>query len=174
MFKSAGKPLEFVLSPEEIIRFLGKVEVIDLPGTDSHGCWRWKGATVTDTEYGRVCIRNRYLRAHRVSFQVFVAPLDHDEDVHHRCRHEWCINPRHLEGIPHVVHAAISGRDSADGLVGVCYSGGVWDGMEHRFRPNEIPETFDVKSYGRVDTYRYSTELLEFVYDGYRKVKKRR
>jgi len=171
---SPGLPIDILPSPEELVRFLGKVTVMDLPGTSSHGCWRWRGSKITGTEYGRVWLRNKVYRAHRLSFAIFVGPLEQNDDVHHRCRNEWCINPRHLEAMPHCEHGAHSCEDKLNDLVGVCYMGGPMDGQERRFPMDSIPEFFEIKSYGQVDTYRFDGEGLEYVYDGYRKVKCRR
>lgn len=173
MFLSAGKPIETIPLPEEIIRFLGKVEVISVPGSDVHGCWRWKGGKITGTEYGRVCIRNRYYRAHRVSFRWFVGPLAENEDVHHRCHHEWCVNPRHLEAMPHNDHSVESGKVSAAGMICVQFLRGTMDGVERRYHRDHVPEVFQIRSHGREDTYLWCEDQGEFVYNGYRRIKKR-
>lgn len=171
---SPGLPIDILPSPEELARFLAKIEVIDLPGTKSHGCWRWKGSKVTGTEYGRFQLRNRILRAHRASFAFFVGPLEEGDDVHHRCRNEWCINPRHLEAMPHTEHGAHSADDRWGDLVSVGFMGGPLENEERRFPQDNIPEYFEIKAYGRTDTYKFDETLLEYVYDGYRTTKRRR
>lgn len=170
MFRSAGKPIDFLPSPEEIIRFLGKVEVMDLPGTKSHGCWKWKAGGTGD--YGTFYLRGKNQRAHRASFQIFVGPLEIGEDVHHNCRNEWCVNPRHLEAITHESHGCESADTQINDMVHVSFFGGPLDGEERRFI--EIPEVIELRGYGQVDTYRWDEDLLEMAYHGFRRVTKRR
>lgn len=65
--------------------------------TDS--CWLWTGSS-DRKGYGKAHFwdgsRRRYRLAHRVSYEMFVAPLEAGKDVCHRCDVPACVNPQHL------------------------------------------------------------------------------
>lgn len=174
MFLSAGKPLDMLLQPLEIIRFLQKVEVIELPGEDSHGHWKWTGSYDTDSKtYPIFCVRRRNQRANRVSFQTFVGPVLSGEDVHHLCRFRWCVRPQCLEAVTHSEHGYESARHQRTLYTSVQFFGGPLDGEERTFKKESIPEIFVIKSWGSVDTYRFDDDLREFKYDGHKRIKSR-
>lgn len=64
-------------------------------------CWGWKGA-LDGKEYGRVRLPNqdhkgnRYIRAPRISFELYKRPLKRGELVRHSCDNPPCPNPKHL------------------------------------------------------------------------------
>ena len=61
-------------------------------------CWIWIG-TVDTSGYGQIKIDNKTKRAHRVSFEIFIAPIPNSvwhTDVLHLCNNKRCINPQHL------------------------------------------------------------------------------
>lgn len=60
------------------------------------GCWLWT-AYVTASGYGKFGHHN----AHRFSYQHFRGSAD-GMDVHHKCHVRCCVNPDHLEALPHV------------------------------------------------------------------------
>ncbi len=60
-------------------------------------CWFWKGR-VDAAGYGRHEANGRTLNAHRVSYDLFIAPVTDDIEVHHTCTCKYCVNPFHLEG----------------------------------------------------------------------------
>ena len=68
--------------------FWSKVERTD-------GCWLWTGGT--NNGYGRR--GNRY--AHRVVYEALVGPIPADMEIDHLCRVRRCVNPAHLEAVPH-------------------------------------------------------------------------
>jgi hypothetical protein len=70
--------------------------------TKTEGCWFWKGKSVRGNGYGNF----GQLAAHRVSYMLFVGPIPDGYDIHHRCRVRMCVNPQHLEALPHHKHIA--------------------------------------------------------------------
>lgn len=66
-------------------------------------CWMWLG-TLTPQHYGKLSFRVNgrvvKLYAHRVSFELFKAPIPVGFEVDHLCQNPWCIHPDHLQAIP--------------------------------------------------------------------------
>lgn len=63
---------------------------------DENGCWRWKGR-IGRYGYGLYTGNN----AHRVLFKYYHNEVFPELDVDHLCRVRDCVNPKHLEAIPH-------------------------------------------------------------------------
>ena len=59
------------------------------------GCWEWIGCRDPDG-YGLMTYKGRVTRAHRLSFQVFKAPIEAGALILHHCDNPPCINPAHL------------------------------------------------------------------------------
>lgn len=64
-----------------------------------HGCWEWTG-TRNRQGYGIVGLRGKTALAHRLVYELMVAPLG-PLHVDHLCRNEACCNPLHLEAVTH-------------------------------------------------------------------------
>lgn len=60
-----------------------------------YGCWEWNGQR-NDANYGVFKCRKRFLRAHRVAYEVFVGPIPEGLEIRHRCDNPPCMNPKHL------------------------------------------------------------------------------
>lgn len=82
-------------------RFIAKVQI------QEDGCWKWM-AFVDKAGYGRLHGPSEYapvLYAHRVSFEHYKEPIPEGMELDHLCHNRWCVNPDHLEPVPHQVNA---------------------------------------------------------------------
>ena len=70
------------------------------------GCWIWAGAK-SGAGYGLVR-GPRPLRkvsvAHRLSYEYHIGPIPIGMEIDHLCRHKACVNPDHLQPVPHRVN----------------------------------------------------------------------
>ena len=65
-------------------------------------CWWWIGNLVDQHGYGRFAAGRPSQLAHRVSYGLYVGPIPEGYDIDHLCRNPRCVNPSHLEAVPHV------------------------------------------------------------------------
>ena len=83
-------------------RFWARTEV------DDAGCWLWTGALTSDgygqTWTGSRTIGRRNRKAHRVAYELTFGPIPNGLTIDHLCRTRRCINPAHLEAVPHGVN----------------------------------------------------------------------
>lgn len=77
-----------------ILHFLSYVNV-----TGDDECWEFLGTRNTKGygSYSGKRFGYQSTAAHRVSFELFIGPLDADDVVMHRCDNTSCVNPSHLE-----------------------------------------------------------------------------
>jgi hypothetical protein len=69
-------------------------------------CWEWTGC-LTGAGYGQIGIQHPtkgYVSeyAHRVAYEWLVGPVPEGCELDHLCRVRKCINPFHLEAVPHI------------------------------------------------------------------------
>lgn len=68
------------------------------------GCWLWIGSKDKDG-YGTLGVKTaagwRHVKAHRVSYELFVGPIREGLEPDHLCRVRACVNWAHLEAVTH-------------------------------------------------------------------------
>lgn len=83
------------------------MEVMDRLATPTEsGCWKWHGP-INEKGYARVQYvvgRKRITRrASHVAYELANAvEVPEGLDLDHLCRNRWCVNPDHLEPVPHL------------------------------------------------------------------------
>ena len=84
----------------EKIDFDGPV-VLDTP------CWLWTASTHPNG-YGRFEVDGRSIEAHRAANRLLIGEVPEDLELDHLCRIRACVNPQHLDAVPHGVNLARS------------------------------------------------------------------
>jgi hypothetical protein len=83
---------------------------------DRDGHWMWSGPTngrdVCD--YGRLFMGDkaipRYMQAHRWAYQFFIGPVPDGLELDHLCEITLCVNPWHLDPVPHAINVKRGNR----------------------------------------------------------------
>ena len=69
------------------------------PVDDADSCWLWTG-WLTENGYGQLRDENgKNLKAHRISYTMFVGPIEDGLTINHKCFVKNCVRPTHLEVI---------------------------------------------------------------------------
>lgn len=67
---------------------------------EKDGCWLW-ALGANNAGYATANHMGRKTSAHRLAYEAFVGSIPEGYDVDHLCRHRSCMNPEHLEAVPH-------------------------------------------------------------------------
>lgn len=69
------------------------------------GCWAWQLWRDADG-YGRFWsnVIGRTILAHRWVYARVRGVIAEGLEIDHLCKHPWCVNPAHLEAVPHVTN----------------------------------------------------------------------
>lgn len=67
------------------------------------GCWDWRGYHLP-SGYATVDTPETTTTAHRLAYTLFIGPIADDLDADHLCQRRGCVNPYHLEAVPHQVN----------------------------------------------------------------------
>jgi hypothetical protein len=78
-------------------RFWGKVNKI------SSGCWLWIGSK-NNMGYGWFWDGTKNVTAHRYSLMLHGIPMPLGLECDHTCHNRACVNPSHIELVPHIVN----------------------------------------------------------------------
>lgn len=71
---------------------------------DPFDCWEWT-ASRTHQGYGRFTVpATGCTTAQRISYALFVGDLEPGLTIDHLCKNTGCVNPWHLEAVPHIVN----------------------------------------------------------------------
>lgn len=67
------------------------------------GCWIWRAAKNEDG-YGRIWVAGRNALAYKALYELRFGAVADGLELDHLCRNRACVNPEHLEPVPHVVN----------------------------------------------------------------------
>lgn len=101
-WKTHGDPLRKLRGSDPALvaaRFWSKVR-------QDGDCWVWTGFKSPDG-YGKfraAAPSRRMLPAHRVAYEWMVADIPDGLTIDHLCRNRACVNPYHMEPVPHLVN----------------------------------------------------------------------
>jgi hypothetical protein len=83
------------------VKIVGTPEERFWPKVDAEGiCWEWTAGKFTDG-YGQFNDGESKISAHRWAWESLVGPVPEGTELDHLCRNVACVNPDHLEPVPH-------------------------------------------------------------------------
>jgi len=92
-----GTLSDLLLSKAATERFYNNIKV---PLT-ADGCWEWEG-NKTSQGYGHHFCgveTRKTARAHRLSYECWIGPIEEGLTIDHLCSNKACVNPLHLEAV---------------------------------------------------------------------------
>lgn len=73
----------------------------DFDPHDEARCWPWRAAKSSDG-YGSFTLHGRMVGAHRMAYTLEVGDIEDGLSLDHTCGTRDCVNPAHLDPVPHV------------------------------------------------------------------------
>jgi hypothetical protein len=100
------------------------------------GCWEWTGSRWA-RGYGRFYVDGRRQSAHRWGYEHLRGPISEGLELDHLCRNTWCVNPKHLEPVEHLVNVrrGVAGQVNRARALAVshCPAGHPYDHVNTRY-----------------------------------------
>lgn len=141
----AGLPPKDVGRIIDVSRFWSKVKA---EGDGSYKqCWLWTGGT-NGKGYGRFKLDSRSggtAYAHRIAYELLIAPIPEGLEIDHLCRATLCVNPWHLEPVSHEVNTQ---RSTAGALAGARKSAITHCPQGHEYTPSNTYRSKNPKTGG--------------------------
>lgn len=78
------------ITDKDIARFESHIDKSD-------SCWIWNKTVIAG--YGAFAFPSRYVRAHRVAYQIYNGDLKDGMVIMHICDNPLCVNPAHLKQV---------------------------------------------------------------------------
>ena len=99
-------------------RFWNKVSIRE------GACWEWNGAH-TGRGYGLFWDSRKQVMTHRHVYELLIGGIPSGKEIDHLCRNHNCVNPEHLEPVPHIVNVRRGkiGTDNPNSLKTHCPHG---------------------------------------------------
>lgn len=94
-------------------------ERLDAYTVKGDGCWSWSSNHVKG--YATLHYEGRMYYAHRLWYELVYGDIPEGMDIDHKCRVSGCVNPAHLQAVPHKKNGENLGvnRNSTTGVRGV-------------------------------------------------------
>lgn len=120
-----------------------------------NGCWLWTGSAPRPG-YGRFWVDGGKVYAHRFAYELLVGPIPEGTEIDHLCRTPLCVNPDHLEAVPHRVNILRSTSPlAARAQQTHCVNGHPFDAANTYVSPNG---TRKCRTCGRLRRRRYRAQ----------------
>lgn len=144
-------------------------------------CWMWTGYK-SEKGYGVLKIKEKAIRAHRLSYILAFGEIPTGMQLDHLCRNKVCVNPRHLEAVTsreNTIRAVPYRKPRAEWaptnreLTGKCKNGHDFSGDNIYISPRGLPFCRLCKKAYKV-AYRESGKHREYMREYMRKQREKK
>lgn len=100
------------------------------------GCWKTKLSK--QARYKQISVNGVSKMAHRVAYELKYGPIEEGLEADHLCGVTCCINPDHIEPVPHQInmHRALKSATGANAAKEKCIHGHLFDAENTYYTPN--------------------------------------